>query len=125
MDNQFMLFSGHFHRALYFEYDKKTKTNKQSGVSFRFKQKEITQKDFSTGKESVRTQEQAGRVYAKRSFSISTLANLPFKINDKISVNNENKVYTIVGISEGFDSIYSMSALQFNDTQFPRILVLE
>lgn len=125
METQFMLFSGHFHKALYYEYDKKTKTNNQSGVSFRFKQKEITQKDFSTGKESVRTQAMAGRVYAKRSFSISTLSTLPFKINDKISVSNENKVYTIIGISEGFDSIYSLSALQFNDVQFPRILALE
>ena len=125
MENQFMLFSGHFHKGKYYEYDRVTKTNNQSGIEFRFKQKEITQKDFSTGKESNRTQDISGRAYAKRSFSISTLSSLPFKINDKVSVSGENKLYTVIGISEGYDSVFAMNALQFNDVQFPRILELE
>jgi hypothetical protein len=122
---QFQVFSGHFHKAEYFEYITKEKKTVDNGVEFRFKQTETTQKDISTNKETTRTQDMTGRVYSKRSFSITTISTLPFKINDKIKLSSENKYYTVIGKSEGYDSVMALSALQFNDVQYPIILELE
>lgn len=127
--NQFQLFSGHFYFAEYIEYDKDSKTwAYNSPVEFRYKPADISSQGVSiSGKTTVATQDVPGYVYGKRQFAISTTVDIKFKKKDKIKIINEDKLYNIESITEGYDSINALVNLNFPRVKRnkPQILFLD
>ena len=113
--NQFQMFSGHFYTAEYLEYDVTTKRwDKYPPVEFRYKPLDISSQGVSaSGKTTTASQNIDGNVYGKRQFVISTTTPIEFSKKDKIRIINEDKVYSIESITEGYDSINSLVNLNF------------
>ena len=126
--NQFQLFSGHFYTAEYLQYDKDTRRwDTYPAVEFRYKPADISSQGVSArGKTTTSTQDMDGYVYGKREFAISTLVDIVFSKKDKIRILNEDKIYSIEKITEGYDSIMSMVNLNFPRVKNnkPKILFL-
>jgi|LGVF01.2.fsa_nt_gb hypothetical protein len=127
--NQFQLFSGHFYHAEYMEYDESTRRwDKYPPVSFRYKPADISSQGVSASGKTTREQQNIqGNVYGKREFAISTPVDLKFKVKDKIKIINEDKIYSISSITEGYDSINALSNLNFprKKNNKPHILFLD
>ena len=127
--NQFQLFSGHFYTAEYLQYDKDTKRwATYPPVEFRYKPADISSQGVSaSGKTTTSTQDIGGYTYGKREFAISTLVDIRFSKKDKIRILNEDKIYSIDRITEGYDTIMSMVNLNFPRVKNnkPQILFLD
>jgi hypothetical protein len=113
--NNFQLFSGHFYLAEYLQYDVELKNYaKYPPVEFRYKPADISSQGVSaSGKTTTSTQNISGNVYGKREFAISTTAPIIFGKKDKIRIINEDRLYSIESITEGYDSINSLVNLNF------------
>ena len=113
--NQSQLFSGHFYLAEYLQYDKDTKRwDKYDPVEFRYKPADISSQGVSaSGKTTTASQNISGNVYGERKFAISTTTDIQFGKKDKIRIINEDKVYSIESITEGYDSINALVNLNF------------
>ena len=127
--NQFQLFSGHFYTAEYLKYDITTKRwDKYPPVEFRYKPADTSENNFWGGRKTItEAQNILGNIYGKREFAISTTTNIEFKIKDKIRILNEDKIYSIKAITEGYDSVMAMVNLNFPRVKRnkPQILFLD
>lgn len=124
--NDMQLLSGYFYEGLYYEWDIKTKKHNDP-IEFRFKQADEGVQGVSAGgKKTELVQETQGRPMTKQTFTIKTIADLPFKPKDNIEILLEEKKYTIKKMYEGFTSVNSVANLQFPKVQKnkPKILVL-
>jgi hypothetical protein len=113
--NPFQLFSGHFYWAEYLEYDKATNSCFTfPPVEFRYKPADISSQGVSaSGKTTTTTQDLVGYAYGKRRFAISTPVDIDFKQKDKIKIINEDKLYSIDKITDGYDSVNALVNLNF------------
>ena len=113
--NEFQLFSSHFYLAEYIYYDKTTaKWDTYPPIEFRYKPASVSSQGVSaSGKTTTSHQSVEGAVYGKREFAITTIADIDFKVKDKIKILNEDKLYSIEAITEGYDSINALVNLNF------------
>jgi len=118
-------YSGHYFKAEWLQYDDESETYNVP-VIIRFKPQDLSSKGVSAStREDVLVQEQSGREVIKSSFPIQVIENLNYQPKDKIRIIHEDKIYTILRISKGYDSINTLSSLMFpNIKNRPTILQL-
>jgi len=124
--NDVQLLSGYFYDAIYYEYDLDTKEY-LDGISFRYKQNdEGVQGVSSGGKKAELQQVSQGRRQTVYTFTIKTIANLPFKPMDNVKLLSENRNYTITEMYEDYSSINTLDNFQFKQRtkNKPKVLIL-
>lgn len=113
VNNDMQVLSGYFNKAKYYEWDKST-NNYKDPIEFRFKQADNSIQGVSSGGKKVEMiQEMQGRNRLKYTFSIKTIADLPFKPHDNIEIINEDVRYTVKSMYEDYKAVNSLANLQF------------
>ena len=118
-------YSAHYFEAEWLSYNDETEEY-EVPIIIRFKPQDLSARGVSSGnREDVLVQEQSGREVIKSSFPIQVLENLNYQPKDKIRIINEDKMYTILRVSKGYDSINTLASLMFKSiNNRPTILQL-
>jgi hypothetical protein len=106
-------YTGHFFQGEWIPYDDETE---KYGVPviIRFKPQDLSARGVSSGtRQDTLVQEQSGRETIKSSFPIQVVEQLDYKPKDKIRFVAEDKIYTILRVSKGYDSVNSLANLMF------------
>lgn len=115
--------SGHFIKAQWFKWDKQ---NKEYKPSRDIQLKGNSNIGVSSGiKETIYTQESAGRWTMKETFRVHVVENFDFSVKDKVYVPFEDKTYIIHRVSYDITHANAISAMMFPNTiNVPKVLYL-